>query len=307
MGFLTENLPLKLVSLALAAGLWFVIAGESMSEIGLVVPLELRNFPRDLELTGEAVNAVEVRLRASPGIIHGLSTADVSAQVDLQGATEGERIIHLAAEAIRVPFGVRVVKIQPSILTLKLERTLSRVVPIHPRTVGRPAPGYEVAEIESAPAEVRVAGPRSRVDRIESAFTEAVPLDGARTSVTMDRNIGLEDPLLRIQGSPQVRVTVSLREVRESRTLSGLRIEARGGAARLAPDSVDIVVEGPRSELRRITPEDLKPYVDASRLQRAGSLPVAVEVLPGHAGVTIESTRPAAVKARPLAPKDKKG
>ena len=133
---LLENLPLKLVSLALAALLWFVIAGEKTSEMGLSVPVELQNFPKDLELTGEPVNAVEVRLRASPGIIQRLGPGDVSAQVDLTGVQEGEHIVHLTGDSIRVPFGVKVVKITPSILTLNLERTLQKMVPVRPRLLG---------------------------------------------------------------------------------------------------------------------------------------------------------------------------
>ena len=86
---LLENLALKLVSLALAALLWFVIAGEKTSEMGLSVPVELQNFPKDLELTGDAVNAVEVRLRACPSIIQSLGPGDVSAHVDLHGRAGG--------------------------------------------------------------------------------------------------------------------------------------------------------------------------------------------------------------------------
>ena len=67
MRFLFENLGLKALSLGLAAVLWFVIAGETTSEIGLAGPARAAELPRDLELTGDAVNAVEVRLRASPG------------------------------------------------------------------------------------------------------------------------------------------------------------------------------------------------------------------------------------------------
>ena len=156
-----------------------MIAGETTSEVGLQVPLELQNFPRDMELTGDAVNAVEVRLRASPGILHGLHPGDVSARIDLRGAGEGERIVHLTAEAIRVPFGVKVVKISPAILTINLEQTLQKVVPVRPRLLGRPARGYEVGEITSEPAQVRIAGPKSRVEEIESAFTEPISLDGA--------------------------------------------------------------------------------------------------------------------------------
>jgi YbbR domain-containing protein len=299
MRYLFENLALKGVSLALAVGLWFVIAGESTSEIGLEVPLELRNFPPELELTGEPVDSVEVRLRASPGIIHALGAGEVTAQIDLAGTSEGERIIHLTPESIRVPFGVKVVKIRPSILTLSFERTMQKMVAIRPRLSGSPAPGYEVAEVEAQPPEVRIAGPRNRVQELESAFTEPVSVEGARDSVAEDRNIGLQDPLLRILGSPLVRVTVKVREAQETRAFDGLSIVVQGGAAVVRPDTVRIVIEGPASSVRRISAEDLRPYVDGSRIEGPTSLPVAVEILPGHAGVKIIATEPASVLARP--------
>jgi hypothetical protein len=303
MHFLTENLALKAVSLALAVGLWFVIAGDTMSEIGLEVPLELRNFPPQLELTGDPVNTVEVRLRASPGIIHALGSGEVSAQIDLTGTGEGDRIVHMTAESIRVPFGVTVVKISPAILTLRFERTMEKTVLIRPRLVGTPSEGYEAAEPTSQPSEVRIAGPRSRVQQVESAFTEPVSVEGARTAIVEDRNIGLQDPLLRILGNPRVRVTAPIREVQETRTLEGLAISVRGGDAVVRPLTVRIVVEGPASAVRRISSADFKPYVDATSLEAPGSLPVAVEILPGHAGVKIQATEPAAVRARPVARK----
>src|SRR5262245_39096835 len=128
MHALLQNLPLKLASLGLAVMLWFVIAGEKTSEMGLQIPVELQNFPRDLELTGDPVDTVEVRLRASPGVMQQLGPSEISAQIDLAGASEGERIVHLTPDAIRVPFGVTVVRINPAILNLNLERTLQKVV-----------------------------------------------------------------------------------------------------------------------------------------------------------------------------------
>ena len=69
--------------------LWFVIAGEKTSEMGLRMPVELQNFPEDLELTGDAVDTVEVRLRASPGIMHALGPGEISAQIDLGEPARG--------------------------------------------------------------------------------------------------------------------------------------------------------------------------------------------------------------------------
>jgi len=299
MRALTDNLALKGGSLALAVGLWFVIAGETTSEIGISVPLEMQNFPRDLELVGDPANAVEVRLRASPGIIHALGSGEVSAQIDLAGIVEGERIVHLTPESIRVPFGVKVVKINPAILTLNFEQTLQKAVPIHPRLVGRPAPGHEVAEVTSVPAEVRIAGPRNRVEEVESAYTEPVSVDGASISVAEDKNLGLEDPLLRILGTPRVRVTARVREVEEKRVFDDLPVAVRGGTAGVRPGSVRVVLVGPASALRRVSPDDVKVYVDVTTLEAPGSVRVAVEILPGQAGVRVETVEPALVQVRP--------
>jgi YbbR domain-containing protein len=209
----------------------------------------------------------------------------------------------MTADSIRVPFGVTVVKISPAILTLRFERTMEKTVPIRPRLAGTPGEGFEAAEPTSQPSEVRIAGPRSRVQQVESAFTEPVSVEGARTAIVADRNIGLQDPLLRILGSPRVRVTAPIREVEETKTLEGLEIAVRGGGALVQPRTARIVVEGPASAVRRISAADLKPYVDASSLEAPGSLPVAVEILPGHVGVKIQATEPAAVRARPVARK----
>jgi YbbR domain-containing protein len=299
--FLRGDAVLRLAGLALAMGLWFVIAGKQTAERGVAVAVELRNVPRDLELTGDAVNTVDVRVRASPGLINSLDAGTIRATIDLVGAEEGERIVQLAPDQIQAPQGFRVVKITPSLLTLNLERTLRKAIPVRPRVIGRPAPGFEVAEITSDPAEVRVAGPRSRVQEIESAFTEPVSVEGADATAAELVNVGLEDPLLRLEGRTRVRVTAAVREARETRSFEGLHVVARGRPARLAPSRVTVSVAGPASQVRGLAPGDLKPYV---ALPSDGtvpkSLPVAVEVASGWPGVSVLETRPAEVSVRVL-------
>jgi hypothetical protein len=293
-----QGLALKLVSLGLAMLLWFVIAGEKSSEMGLTVPLELQNFPRELELTGDPVNQVEVRLRASPGIIQRLSPSDVSALVDVADVVEGERILHLTPESIRVPFGVKVVKISPSTLTLNFDRTVLKTVPIHPRLLGRPAPGFEVAEILADPAEVRIVGPRTRVQDLEAAITEPVSVEGARGLVTVEVNLGLEDPMVRIQGSPRVQVTAMISEIRERRQFDAVPVLVRGGPGTVRPGSVRLTVEGPASLMKRLTPDALRAWVDPGGAPKA-PLTVVGEVVPGWPGVAVVAIDPPRAEFRP--------
>lgn len=297
-----DNLAVKLASLGLAGLLWFVIAGEKTSERGVSVPVELQNFPKDLELTGDTVNMVEVRLRASPGIIQQLSPGEVSAQIDLKGVHEGEHIVHLTDSAIRVPFGVKVVKISPAILDLNFERTLSKRVPIRPRITGRPAAGHELAELTCDPVEVAISGPKSRVQDVESAFTEPISIDGAVRNVSDDVNLGLEDPVLRIQGSPRVRVTARIREQHEKRRLS-LPLALRDGTGQARPATVEVTLSGPRALLERLGPQAVQPYVRVPK-GGAGSAAVAVEIGPGFTGVSVEGIVPAEVLVRPRTRKE---
>jgi len=198
-----------------------------------------------------------------------------------------------------VPYGVTVVRINPSIVTLNFEMTLQKRVPVRPRLVGRPAPNHEVAEVTVEPAEVRIAGPKSRVQEVESAFTEPVSVDGATSNVTDAVNLGLEDPVLRTLDSPSVMVTARIQEVETTRTLAGLPVEVRGGRATLRPGAVDVVLRGPASALARLAPESVRPYVDLAPLAGAHTAAVTVELSGVPAGVAVERSEPDHVAIRP--------
>ena len=88
----------------------------------------------------------------------------------------------------------------------------------------------------SQPAEIRVQGPRSRVQEIQSAFTEPVSVDGADLTVEGFVNVGLEDPLLRLEGEGgEVRVVVQIRERHEKRSFEALPVRVEGAPARFVP------------------------------------------------------------------------
>jgi YbbR domain-containing protein len=290
---IVENLPLKLVSVALAGVLWFVIAGEKSSEMGVSIPLELQNFPPELELTGETVDRLEVRLRASPSIIQRISAGEVSAYVDLGSMKAGEHIVHLTEATIRVPFGVRVVKITPSVLTLQLEPTVYKTVPVQPRLVGEPAAAFELGPVKSEPTHIRLAGPRSRVEEVDSVFTEPVLIERAETAVSVDVNVGLPDPLVRLEGNPRVRVTAAVRERQETRAFAALEIQVRGGADHtLQPLRVTATLAGPAPALRAVRPEDVRAQVDLSAYNGEADVPVTVALAPGHPEIMVKAVEP---------------
>jgi YbbR domain-containing protein len=201
-----RHFGLKLLSVALAVLLWLVVAGEEVVERSLAVSLELQQFPTGLELQNEPPSGVDVRVRGQAGALARLSTADLVAVLDLGDAGPGRRLYHLGPDQIRTPYGVEVVQVAPSSVSLIFERTLTRTVPIQPSIEGRPATGYRVGTIVTVPSLVEVVGPSSAVTRADRALTETIDVEGARAPVRRTVRVGLADPQIRLKAGPTTAV-----------------------------------------------------------------------------------------------------
>ena len=132
-----RHIGLKVMSIALAALLWLVVAGEQTVERALRIPLEFTNMPAQLEPVGEPPNVVDVRVRGSSGRLSRIAAGELVAVVDLQGARPGQRLFHVSASDVRAPFGVEVVQVAPSSLYMTFEPSATKVVPVVARGRGR--------------------------------------------------------------------------------------------------------------------------------------------------------------------------
>jgi YbbR domain-containing protein len=212
-----RHIGLKIMSIALAALLWLVVAGEQVVERALRIPLEFTNMPAQLEPVGEPPNVVDVRLRGSSGRLSRIAAGEVVAVVDLKGARPGQRLFHVSASDVRAPFGVEVVQVAPSSLYMTFEPSATKAVPIVPEVEGDPAEGFEIATRTAEPAIVDVIGPQSAVAAVMAAITEPVSVAGASATIVKTVSVGVADPSVRLKSIDLVRVTVNIRPARGRR------------------------------------------------------------------------------------------
>lgn len=205
-----RNFWLKLLAVLIAAGLWFTVAGEHIVERSLRVPLEFRNVPGGMEIVGDPPATVDVRLRGSSGILSRLEPGEVVVILDLQHARRGMRLFHFQTDAVDRPYGLEVVQIQPPTLSLDLQPTATRTVPVVPAVDGEPAPGYRVRAVRSDPATVEIQGPEDHVKQTDEATTEPVPIGGATSYVRDVVTIGVVRSTVRLRQPQTARVTVEI-------------------------------------------------------------------------------------------------
>jgi YbbR domain-containing protein len=209
-----RNLGLKFLSTLVAILLWLIVAGERVVERVMRAPVEFQNLPAGLELVGNPPDTVEVRLRGSSGALSRMASGDMSAVIDLATARPGRRLFHIGQNQVNVPYGIDIVQVGPSTLTMEFEMSAIRQVKVEPDIDGRPAAGYEVTSIKSDPETVEVAGPESALKRLQSAITEPVSVTDQSRTVREVVTIGVPDSTLRLR-TPQtavVTVTISPRQ-----------------------------------------------------------------------------------------------
>ena len=209
--WVTHNWYLKLISLGLAAMLWMFVATEASSEIGMEVPLEYRNIPPQLEITGDTTNMVQVRLRGSSNVIRDISPRDVSTTIDLSKMQSGEKIIPLPPQNVQAPFGAEVVRVNPSSVRFDLERTLRKTVPVVATIQGQPTDGFELGSVMVNPNKVEVEGPESRINTLESIATVPIRLERRQTHIEQTVDLDVPDPQIRLQHPAPVSVRVEVR------------------------------------------------------------------------------------------------
>jgi YbbR domain-containing protein len=205
-----RNLGLKFLSTLVAIMLWLVVAGERVVERVMRAPVEFQNLPAGLELVGNPPDTIEVRLRGSSGALGRIGAGDMSAVIDLATARPGRRLFHITQNQVNVPYGIDIVQVGPSTLTIEFEVSGIRVVKVEPDIDGHPADGYEITSIKSDPDSVEVAGPETALKRLVAAITEPVSVVDQTRTVREVVNIGVPDSTLRLRSPQTAVVTVTI-------------------------------------------------------------------------------------------------
>lgn len=275
-----RHLGLKLVSIGLAALLWVVVAGEQIVERALRIPLEFTNLPQQLELVGDPPDVVEVRVRGSSGALSRIAAGELVAVLDLRNARAGQRLFHLTDTDVRAPFGIDVVQVTPSSISVRFEPSATKRVPIVPGVQGEPAAGFVVGTVTAEPATVEVVGPESALASLTEAITEPVTVTGASGPVTETVTVGSPDPLLRLRAPQTARVTVAVTAAPVEWTVGDVAVQVRNASrpVQVTPRVVTVYVRGPR-EVSDGDAGDFYASVDVSGLA-AGQFELPVRVVP---------------------------
>jgi len=205
------NLQWKLLALLLAVVLWLAVVGEPELVTSQSVPVFYKHLPRDLQIGSDVPDRVHLEIRGAAGKLSPQELAATAVMVDL-AAVNGpvERTVTITGDSINLPDGVKLLRAVPSQLRLRFERTMTRELPVQIRSAAAPPAGYHIANQEIVPAKLKVTGPESRVQLLESAQTDPIDLGATVGRAEFRVHAYITDPQVRFEGSPIVTVKVNV-------------------------------------------------------------------------------------------------
>ena len=148
-------------------------------------------------------------VRGKASSLRNLNPFQVDVFVEAPAAEKGTYEIPLGTDNVFLPEDLELVSIEPSVLSLVLDREVTRMVPVNARLTGEPAAGAVAQEPTVIPRLVAVRGPESRINAVAALSTTPITLDTHAIDFEERAVVVSEDPSLQIL-QPVVTVRIPL-------------------------------------------------------------------------------------------------
>jgi len=191
--WLYENLGSLILAFLLAVVVWVsaVVATDPNEESVYPQPvnLEITGQDPELVLSNSVPSQVRLTVNAPRSIWSKLNSGQgvVRAWIDVSGLEAGQYIVPVKVQVGVTPH--KVVKVEPSEVTITLQLLLAQTLDVRLKTTGDPALGYRKGQTSVSPRQVTVSGPVSLVSTVVGV---EAPLDISDLSETIRKDVSLQ-------------------------------------------------------------------------------------------------------------------
>ena len=295
---LTDNLSLKIMSVAIAIVVWLIVVNID-NPVGTnyytITDVELINkeYVESSDTIGkmcmpeENQDSVKVAITASKKVRDRIRLSDITAVADLQQA------VSLDTDPVMVPITVTClasgvlpsdIKVTPQNLTVNLdEKETQEFVVNVSKGDTKPGKDYEVGSLTASPEKIRITGPKTLVNKIDKV-NATIALDGNTEDYTQEVNLTIYDKnqealsesemnSLRIENNAKVVVTAKLWKIRTGAKIAAgyVGTPAGGyqvGSVKTVPDTISVA--GNTEGLESLSENDNMITIPADRIDISG-------------------------------------
>ncbi|MDX9703366.1 MAG: CdaR family protein [Candidatus Auribacterota bacterium] len=301
-----KNIFLKMLSIVIAIGLWMYITNLVSKEKNFTIPVEIQTAENMISLS-QTVEQLNIYVKGPAKIIDELLVSDFRIYKDLSDVTHSGNItIPIEDLSMSLPNNITIERIFPRRITLNLDRIVEKEFKVNVVTIGKVPQGYvEIKEHRVNPTSIKLRGPERVIANIDTVDTKPIDISGLIWSKRFAK-VALQEFVQGMALNSDKFVDVTVRIEEETETIAFSRIPVRvlepvktPFTASIGTSEAYVVIRGKKEFLDKLTPADIKIYVDITNLD-AGVYDLPLE---GKApeqvllrGVRIDSISPASIE-----------
>lgn len=288
------NWHIKLISVVLAFILWKYVDSLNEKERYLNIALIVKNLPEGYIIVSKPPKYIKIVIKGRDEYISVLDSSDFRAYLDLnylkplnfESLLQESVEIPVKIEKINVPRNVVIKDINPSYVTVKIEKLEEKTVKIEPVVVGKPKKGYLVEDIVINPSSVKIVGPTSEIKSIKEIYTKEIDIDYISLTASFDVPLIIKQfKNVKIVGDNYVNVIIKIVEKYDLLDLNSIEVKflnLKSGLV-LIPERaiINVKVRVPVRLSKAISKNNIIAYVDCKNIERVGKfeLPIMVEAI----------------------------
>ena len=197
-----------LVSVVFTTGVWFSVSRGVDTLVTLQVPLEYTKRDLAMEIVRTSVNTVNLELEGSGALVKSIRPDQVQVRLDLSKSKAGPNTFSITPKSISLPPGIVLKGVTPSVVDVELDVLIKKELPVQIDWVGHLPDHFILEKASVEPQTVEIIGGKRMLEKMQTLYTEKVPLDNLEVEGVLTANVALNPASLKIAPGSEERVTI---------------------------------------------------------------------------------------------------
>ncbi len=124
--YVFKDFKLKILSLVLAAMLWFAVSHIGETRMSFSVKIDFDKLGKEFIIKRVDNDEVIITVYGPVSILKGIRTRDIKLRLNLGDAKEGLHVFTLRGNDVQMPKGLRLDTLKPDFVTVELDRVIEK-------------------------------------------------------------------------------------------------------------------------------------------------------------------------------------
>ena len=282
----TDNWPAKAICFVLAAMIYFFHQISLLDTKVFTVPLVVRNQDAMVAVSGlEQAKSVKIKIRTKREQIASITEDDLVAYVDLSsepdaGSYEYPVYVDLDDKIAGLDLDPLEISSQPDWVSLRVERRLTKALPLFASILGTPAYGYKVLPAKLDPPFVTLTGPSSFIEALDEIPTEAISIDDSESPIEVTVKPLIYNSNVSILDQGDVKVSIPIVAEKNVKEFKDIEVTLKNLSPDLlllrSPEKINFILEGDLLDIEKLTVRNVKVYADCYSIREPGTYEIPV-------------------------------